>query len=89
MKKKKKNENSSKIFERHDHGACFDDAIAQIEDYFIEKKLRLTPLRRKVFEILIGPLAIIFGFIGAFAFFLNTGLFLFLETFFLSLIPVT
>ena len=53
MKKKKKNENSSKIFEYHDHGACFGDAITQIEDYFIQKKLQLTPLRRKVFEILI------------------------------------
>ena len=52
MKKKKKNENSSKIFEGHDHGACFGDAITQIEDYFIQKKLQLTPLRRKVFEIL-------------------------------------
>ena len=51
--KKKKNENSSKIFEYHDHGACFGDAITQIEDYFIQKKLQLTPLRRKVFEILI------------------------------------
>ena len=53
MKKKKKNENSSKIFEYHDHGACFGDSITQIEDYFIQKKLQLTPLRRKVFEILI------------------------------------
>ena len=53
MKKKKKNENSSKIFEYHNHGACFDDAITQIEDYFIQKKLQLTPLRRKVFEVLI------------------------------------
>ena len=53
MKKKKKNENSSKIFEYHDHRACFGDAVTQIEDYFIQKKLQLTPLRRKVFEILI------------------------------------
>ena len=53
MKKKKKNENSSKIFKYHDHGACFGYAITLIEDYFIEKKLQLTPLRRKVFEILI------------------------------------
>ena len=53
MKKKKKNENSSKIFEHHDHEACFGDAITLIEDCFIEKKLQLTPLRRKVFEILI------------------------------------
>ena len=32
---------------------CFDDAIEQIENYFLKKNLQFTPLRRKVFEILI------------------------------------
>ena len=53
MKKKKQNKVGSKIFYNHDHGNCFDDAIKQIENYFIEKNLQLTPLRRKVFEILL------------------------------------
>ena len=44
---------TSKIFDNHDHGNCFDDAIKQIENYFIKKKLQFTPLRRKVFEILL------------------------------------
>jgi len=53
MKKKQQNKVGSKIFDNHDHGNCFDDAIKQIENYFIEKNLQFTPLRRKVFEILL------------------------------------
>ena len=52
-KQKQQNKVESKIFGNHDHGNCFDDAIKQIENYFIKKKLQFTPLRRKVFEILL------------------------------------
>ena len=50
--RKKESKVISKIFDDHDHGNCFDDAIKQIENYFIKKNLQFTPLRRKVFEIL-------------------------------------
>ena len=53
MKKKREGKTTSKIFDDHDHGMCFDDAIEQIENYFLKKNLQFTPLRRKVFEILI------------------------------------
>ena len=53
MNKKRAEKATSKIFDNHDHGNCFDDAIRQIENYFIEKNLQFTPLRRKVFEILL------------------------------------
>ena len=53
MKKKREGKTTSKIFDDHDHGMCFDDAIEQIENYFLRKNLQFTPLRRKVFEILI------------------------------------
>ncbi len=52
-KKKREGKTTSKIFDDHDHGICFDDAIDQIENYFLKKNLQFTPLRRKVFEILI------------------------------------
>ena len=53
MKKKREGKTTSKIFDDHDHGLCFDDAIEQIENYFLKTNLQFTPLRRKVFEILI------------------------------------
>ena len=53
MRKQREKKATSKIFKNHDHGICFDDAIEQIENYFMEKNLQFTPLRRKVFEILI------------------------------------
>ncbi len=53
MNKKREGKTTSKIFDDHDHGICFDDAIEQIENYFLKKNLQFTPLRRKVFEILI------------------------------------
>ena len=52
MKKKREKKATSKIFDSHDHGICFDDAIEQIENYFLKKNLQFTPLRRKVFDIL-------------------------------------
>ena len=53
MRQQREKKDTSKIFKSHDHGICFDDAIEQIENYFMEKNLQFTPLRRKVFEILI------------------------------------
>ena len=53
MNKKREEKATSKIFDSHDHGICFDDAIEQIEKYFVKKNIQFTPLRRKVFEILI------------------------------------
>ena len=50
--KKKQSKVVSKIFDNHSHENCFDDAMKQIETYFIKKNLQFTPLRRKVFEIL-------------------------------------
>ena len=53
MNKKREEKATSKIFDSHDHGICFDEAIEQIEKYFVKKNIQFTPLRRKVFEILI------------------------------------
>ncbi|MHA3977345.1 Fur family transcriptional regulator [Halovulum sp. GXIMD14794] len=39
-------------FERHDHGACMHRAAERLEADCAERNLRLTPVRRRVFEIL-------------------------------------
>ena len=53
MKKKLGTQNSSKIFKKHNHNACFKNAIRAIEKHCLENKIQLTPLRRKVFEFLL------------------------------------
>ena len=53
MDKKREEKANSKIFDKHNHEICFDEAIEQIENYFLKKNLQFTPLRRKVFEILL------------------------------------
>ena len=40
-------------FEKHDHSICSDRYKASIEKYCLQNNLELTPLRQKVFEILI------------------------------------
>lgn len=40
-------------FEKHDHGACVADALAVAEARCADEGLRLTPVRRKVLEILL------------------------------------
>ena len=40
-------------FEKHDHSICSDRYKASIEKYCLQINLELTPLRQKVFEILI------------------------------------
>ena len=41
------------IFERHDHGACAKEALTRAEDLAAAQGLRLTPVRRRVLEILL------------------------------------
>lgn len=40
-------------FERHDHGACVKDALSAAEARCADEGLRMTPVRRKVLEILL------------------------------------
>lgn len=40
-------------FETHDHHACRDGAMAAAEQACVERGLRLTPVRRRVLEILL------------------------------------
>lgn len=40
-------------FRRHDHGACVADALASAEALCATEGLRLTPVRRKVLELLL------------------------------------
>lgn len=45
---------SSPGFEPHDHQSCVSDGVAAAERYCAERKLRLTPVRRRVLEILLA-----------------------------------
>ena len=40
-------------FEKHDHDQCFKETIESVEDYCKSNDLRLTPVRRKVLELLL------------------------------------
>lgn len=40
-------------FARHDHAHCSGDVLKRAEDIAAEKSLRLTPVRRRVLEILL------------------------------------
>ncbi|MEJ6392673.1 transcriptional repressor [Gymnodinialimonas sp. 2305UL16-5] len=40
-------------FQHHDHGACVSDALASAEAQCTAEGLRLTPVRRKVLELLL------------------------------------
>ena len=40
-------------FEKHDHAACVDTALAAAERRCADEGLRLTPVRRKVLELLL------------------------------------
>lgn len=45
----------SKIgFSAHDHSYCVNDAMSAAEAYCAENKLKFTPVRRRVFEILLS-----------------------------------
>lgn len=41
-------------FEKHDHTACIADALATAENYCRKNSLRLTPVRRRVLELLLS-----------------------------------
>lgn len=41
-------------FDRHDHTRCIDTALAAAERICADEKLRLTPVRRRVLEILLS-----------------------------------
>ena len=43
-------------FERHDHSACADAAMARATDLAAARGLRLTPVRRRVLEIVLASL---------------------------------
>lgn len=41
-------------FQSHDHHACISQALASAEAYCAQNKLKFTPVRRRVLEILLG-----------------------------------
>ena len=45
---------SAKGFHSHDHGSCVSDALAAAEAHCAETGARLTPVRRRVLEILLA-----------------------------------
>jgi Fur family zinc uptake transcriptional regulator len=51
MREKKTSRDMS--FKKHDHTICKDSSMKALEERCFEENLKLTPLRRKVFEILI------------------------------------
>ena len=53
MKKKQTSPNISKNFIDHNHELCFESALKDFKQHFIEKELKLTPLRLKVFQLLL------------------------------------
>lgn len=40
-------------FEKHDHASCVSDTLRTVEDHCARDGIRLTPVRRKVLEILL------------------------------------
>ena len=40
-------------FQKHDHDACVDQVLAAAEAHCAKERLRLTPVRRKVLELLL------------------------------------
>jgi Fur family zinc uptake transcriptional regulator len=40
-------------FEQHNHDACLNKAMLNAEEHCHERKLKLTPARRKVLELLL------------------------------------
>ena len=56
MQKKAPKGDTSKFRNRQENSPCFKKAMHEIQKYCLEKKLKFTPLRRKVFEFLLrGP----------------------------------
>ena len=40
-------------FEQHNHGACLEKALNSAEEYCTKNKIKLTPIRKKVLELLL------------------------------------
>ena len=40
-------------FEKHNHGACTENAINSAEEYCTKNNIKLTPIRKKVLELLL------------------------------------
>ena len=40
-------------FEQHNHGVCTENAINSAEEYCIKNDIKLTPIRKKVLELLL------------------------------------
>ena len=53
MEKKIINKETTSIFQKHNHDACFGNAMEEIETHCLKNNLQFTPLRRKVFEFLL------------------------------------
>jgi len=44
---------SQTAFVQHDHSACISRSVAALETYCAEKRLKLTPVRRRALEVLL------------------------------------
>ena len=53
MKKNYTNKIISKNFKKHNHKLCYENSMKAFHKYCLEKNLKLTPLRLKVFELLL------------------------------------
>jgi Fur family zinc uptake transcriptional regulator len=53
MQKKLAKRNNYELQKGQDNSPCFKKAIDEIQKYCLEKNLKFTPLRRKVFEFLL------------------------------------
>jgi len=48
MKKKLGTQNSSKIFKKHNHNACFNDSMKAFQKHCIKENLKLNKIENKV-----------------------------------------
>ena len=53
MKKIQIKKEVSKNFKKHNHKLCYETSMKAFHIHCLEKKLKLTPLRLKVFELLL------------------------------------
>ena len=53
MQKNSAQRKIAEIFDEHDHRACFRGSMGSLEKHCFENNLKLTPLRKKIFEFLL------------------------------------
>ena len=53
MEKKLSQRQVASIFNEHDHKACFRGSMASLQKHCLENNIKLTPLRKKIFEFLL------------------------------------